>query len=149
VSEASPHHLIVRVNSLYDYRGRINIFSHVYESLSSGKTVPGFTDQISNPIAAPGAADVTIGLLSKNAEGIMHVGGRDIVSRYDFACRIAEYFDFDKKLVIESSSAERRRPARRPIRAGLDCLLTEAFLGAPMPGITDDFARLRREMSGS
>ncbi len=146
VSAASPHHLIVRVNSLYDYRGRTNIFSHVYETLSSGKTVPGFTDQISNPIAAPSAADITMKLFSKNAEGTFHVGGRDIVSRYDFACKIADYFSLDKKLILSSTSASPTRPARRPVRAGLDCRLTEAYLGAPMPAMADDLARLKREM---
>ncbi len=147
VSAASPHHLVVRVNSLYDYRGRTNIFSHVYRSLTSGKTVPGFTDQISNPIAAPSAADITIDLLSKNAEGIFHVGGRDIVSRYNFAVTIAKYFGLDTGLVIRSTSAERNRPARRPTRAGLDCRLTEAFLAAPMPAVKDDLDRLKREMN--
>jgi dTDP-4-dehydrorhamnose reductase len=146
VMAASPHHLVVRVNSLYDHRGRINIFSHVYESLLSGRTVPGYTDQISNPIAAPSAAEITMDLILKSAEGTFHVGGRDIVSRYDFACKIADTFGVDKKLVVSSSSAERARPARRPIRAGLDCRLTEAFLGAPMPTMLDDLARLKREM---
>lgn len=147
VSAASPHHLIVRVNSLYDFRGRMNIFSHVYERLSSGQTVSGYTDQISNPIAAPSAAEITMTLISKSAEGIYHVGGRDIVSRYNFAVAIAEYFGLDKRLVERSTSAERNRPARRPIRAGLDCRLTEALVGAPMPAMKDDLARLEREMN--
>ncbi len=147
VSAASPHHLIVRVNSLYDFRGRTNIFSHVYRSLSSGERVTGFTDQISNPISAPGAADITIALITKNAEGIYHIGGRDIVSRYELALTIADYFGLDNNLIARSTSAERNRPARRPVRAGLDCRITEAFLGASMPAMQDDFARLRREMN--
>lgn len=146
VSAASPHHLIVRVNSLYDCRGRTNIFSHIYESLTAGETAYGFTDQVSNPVAAPTAADITVDLLRKNAEGIFHVGGRDIVSRYDFAIMIADNFGLDKKLVLPSASARRTRPALRPIRAGLDCSLTEAFLDKPMPTIREDLARLKREM---
>lgn len=146
VSAGSAQHLIVRVNSLYDYRGRTNIFSHVFESLSAGKTIYGLTDQISNPIAARTAAHITIDLLSKNAGGIYHVGGRDIVSRYVFAAMIADYFGLDKRLILSSTSAARTRPARRPIRAGLDCRPTEMFLGAPMPAIREDFARLKREM---
>jgi len=145
---ASRHHLIIRVNSLFDYRGRKNIFSHVLANLSGGKRIDGFTDQISNPISTITAAEITMALIQNAAEGVFHVGGREIVSRYEFACRIADYFGYDSKLVTAATSVSRSRPARRPTRAGLDCHSTETVLGISMPDLEDEFARLRAEMDG-
>lgn len=147
VRAASADNLIVRVNSLFDYCGRKNIFSHVYESLSTGNKVEGFTDQVSNPIAAASAAGLTWALIENGAAGIFHVGGREVVSRYQFARRIADHFELNNELITVAKSENRRRPARRPVRAGLDCRRTESYLGIGMPGLEDDFTRLREEMN--
>jgi len=143
---ASSKNLVVRVNSLFDHRGRKNIFSHAYDSLRKGETIYGLVDQISNPIAAIDAARLIAGLIEGGAMGIFHVGGRDTVSRHEFTLCIADYFGFDRGLIELLRSEERPRPAARPTRAGLDCTLTERFLKTPMPGLQDGFACIAREL---
>jgi len=143
---ASSKNLVVRVNSLFDHRGRKNIFSHAYDSLRKGETIYGLVDQISNPIAAIDAAQLIVRLIENEGVGIFHVGGRDTVSRHEFTLCIADYFGFDRGLIVPLRSEERPRPAARPKRAGLDCTLTERFLESPMPGLQDGFGRIAREL---
>ena len=52
--------------------------------------------------------------------GIVHLGGADYMSRYDFALTFAEVFGFDQSLIIPVAADSQKRPATRPRYAGLD-----------------------------
>lgn len=140
---ASKNNLVVRVNSLYDYAGKRNIFLNLLSDLAAGRKATGLTDQISNPIASFSASELISELIAKDAVGIYHVGGRDFVSRYEFACRIAEVFGYDESLISPAAMEEFPRPAKRPRYAGLDCGETEKFLHKRMPSLSDDLTRIK------
>ena len=140
---ASADNLVVRVNSLYDYAGKRNIFLNLVTDLAAGNKVTGLADQISNPIAAFSAAELILELIEKDAAGVYHVGGRDFVSRYEFACRVADVFGFDKGFVSSATMEDFPRPAKRPRYAGLDCTATEKFLHKAMPSLSDDLTRIK------
>lgn len=146
VLEASDNNLVVRVNSLFDYQGRNNMFRYVYESLSRGEEVKAMTDQISNPISTFDAAALTVKLFEQGATGIFHLGGSDFVSRYEFACHIADFYGFDKKKIIPIKADAYPRPAPRPKKAGLDCSATEKLLNVRMPSLASAFTRIRNEL---
>jgi dTDP-4-dehydrorhamnose reductase len=145
VRQKSSCNLIVRINSVFDHIGRSNIFSMICDRLSAGKEITAPRDQMANPIAAFAVAEMTMRLLAAGATGVYHLGGKDYVSRYEFACRIAEYFGFEKKQITPCSAGDQSRPAKRPHYGGLDCRETELFLGQAMPTLTEQFARIREE----
>ena len=146
VLKGSAKNLIVRVNTLFDYGPRNNFFKYVYESVHARKKVSAVTDQTSNPISAITSAELIYQLVAKDAAGAFHLGGSEFVTRYEFACRAAEYFGLDVDFVVpvESSSFENR--AKRPAVAGLNCDKTEAFLGIKMPTLEQEFAKVKKTM---
>lgn len=143
---ASPKNLVIRTNTTYDHLNRFSLFHYIYGNLSSGKEVYGVTDQSSNPIGAFNAAALILRLLEKEATGVFHIGGKDFVSRCEFAKMIAEFFGLDSNLIVPVASRELVRPAHRPKIAGLDCTATETFLGAFMPSLADQFGWIREEL---
>jgi dTDP-4-dehydrorhamnose reductase len=83
--------------------------------------------------------------LKKGASGIFHIGGREFVSRYEFACRISDYFAMRTTLVLPIESDSLARLAARPKIAGLNCQETERYLQVSMPDLSDEFARIKKE----
>lgn len=143
---ASPDNLVVRVNTLFDYIRKRNFFRFVYDSLKDGRNIVGASDQVSNPISAFGAAGLVMRLLEKRAAGIFHLGGREFVSRFELACRIARDFDLDESLVAPVTTDALHRPAARPKWAGLDCRLTEKYMDVSMPVLDEELSRIKEEM---
>ena len=146
VRATAAHHLIIRTATLLDYLGRRNVFQPLYEPLRAGREVSCLTDQSSNPLAAATAADLVLALVAGKARGIFHIGGRDLVSRYELAVRLAAFFGFDPRLVRPITSAAITRAAVRPTPAGLDCRATELFLGKAMATLEENFAIIRRDI---
>ena len=146
VRMASNENLVIRVNTLFDHTVERNFFRFVYDSLRQKKEIFCLTDQISNPISAFDCAELIVQLIDRGASGVSHLGGAEFISRYDFAVRIADWFELDASLIRPATSEENPRPARRPSYAGLDCRLTEKYLGWPMPSTGDGFSRIEQEM---
>lgn len=149
VQAAAAPHLIIRTATLLDYLGRKNVFQPLYEPLKAGREVACLTDQSSNPLAAADAAGLVLALVDKGARGIFHIGGRDLVSRYELAVRMAAFFGFDSDLVRPMTSESVKRDAPRPLAAGLDCRATEALLGRAMPTLEETFAVIAEDIDGS
>jgi len=143
---ASPNNLVVRVNTLFDHIRERNFFRFIHDSLKAGKRVAGASDQVSNPISAFGAAELIMRLIDRQAAGIFHLGGREFVSRFELACRIARVFGLDEKLIEPVATEDLPRTAARPRRAGLDCRITEEYLQAPMPDLDKALSRIKEEM---
>lgn len=82
-------------------------------TLQAGQPLPLFTDEFRTPAYVE---DVAAGLLLalEQAPGLLHLGGPERLSRYDFGLHMAEVFDVDPNLLIPGKQAEVTMPARRP-----------------------------------
>lgn len=149
LARAAANHLIIRTATLLDWLGRRNVFQPLYEPLRAGREIFCLTDQSSNPLAASDAAGLVLALVEKGARGVFHIGGTELVSRYELAVKLAEYFNFNPALVRPMTSENIRRDAARPSPAGLDCRATESFLGKAMPTLQETFAVIARDIVGS
>lgn len=149
VARAAAEHLIIRTATLLDYLGRKNVFQPLYEPLHAGREVFCLTDQSSNPLAAADAAGLVLALVDRGARGVFHIGGKELVSRYELAVKLAAYFGFNPELVRPMTSDRVKRDAARPSPAGLDCRATELSLGRAMPTLEETFAVIAKDIDGS
>ncbi len=81
-------------------------------TLEAGQPIHLFTDEFRTPAYVEDAA--TGLLLALEASGLLHLGGPDRLSRYDFGLHLAEVFGFDKTLLVPSKQADVSMPAARP-----------------------------------
>ena len=112
-------HLIVRTTIVYGWEQVSKNFADKFiKSLRAGQPFKVPTDQFGNPTYVENLTKAVQEMVEKDRQGIYNVSGSEYCNRYDFALRIAEIFNLDKKLVIGVTTAELNQPAKRPLRAG-------------------------------
>jgi len=121
---------IVRTNVLFGPSefGEPDFVNWVIDSLTSGKKIRIVTDQINNPTFIPDLADGILRIVDLNKDGLYNLAGRELLSRYDFALRIAEHFALNKKLIEKIKTSDLKQPAPRPLKSGLIILKAETEL---------------------
>lgn len=143
LAEQLDKHIIVRSSVLYS-NNKKNFVSWVLESLRNGE-VRAVTDQINSPTLSADLADSILRLIEKGAVGLYHAAGEDRISRYDFAIKIAEAFNFDKKLIVPVKTAELNQKALRPQDSSLDTSKIKR-LGIKLSNVNDGLEKLKEQM---
>lgn len=121
---------IVRTNVLFGPSefGEPDFVNWVIDSLTSGKKIRIVTDQINNPTFIPDLADGILRIVDLNKDGLYNLGGRELLSRFDFTLRIAEHFALNKNLIEKIKTSDLKQPAPRPLKSGLIILKAETEL---------------------
>ncbi|WP_242926789.1 SDR family oxidoreductase [Pontibacter vulgaris] len=113
---------------VHDY-GRTNIVLWVRDSLRAGKVIKVVTDQFRTPTLAEDLAMGCWLAVEKDAEGIFNISGKEMLTPYDMALQVADYFDLDKSLIDKADHTTFSQPAKRPPRTGFDITKAETYLG--------------------
>ncbi|CAN5855705.1 dTDP-4-dehydrorhamnose reductase [soil metagenome] len=137
VKQSSGRWCIARTMLVYgivhDY-GRSNIVLWVKKNLEEGNPIKVVDDQIRCPTLAEDLAQGCWLLVEKEAEGIFHISGQDVLTPYQMAQKVADYFRLDKSLIQRVDSSTFTQPARRPPRTGFDISKAQTRLGyQPLP----------------
>ncbi|RMH62233.1 MAG: dTDP-4-dehydrorhamnose reductase [Calditrichaeota bacterium] len=119
VSQSPFQHIIARTQVIYGYGHQLrhNFATWVISRLSAEKNIRVVTDQIGNPTYVEDLAEGIARLLEAREYGLFHIAGSEIISRYDFALKIAEVFGFDTQLIEAITSDEFKQAAPRPMNS--------------------------------
>lgn len=101
IAQTCSHYTILRSSAVYGPGG--GFFDWIVNSLTTGKKVEAFADTSFTPTYI---GDVTWALehiIADNLEGILHVAGSQVVSRYEMAVQIARCLGKDPNLVTPTS----------------------------------------------
>ena len=142
-------HLIARTMVLYGYAPGVkaNFALWLVQSLEKKLPVRVVDDQYGNPTLADDLAYGIVKGIELERTGIYNIAGREIVTRYDFALRLARAFGFDPGLVSPIKTAQLRQPAVRPLKSGLITLKAEVELGVKPSTIDQGLAVLKNQLS--
>lgn len=123
---------IVRTVLVYGHAynlSRSNIALWVMDSLAAGQDINVVTDQVRSPTYVDDLASGIERTIRYDKTGVFHISGREQLSVYDFALRIADHLGHDKKLVSPVDATTFRQTADRPPRTGFIILKAETELG--------------------
>jgi dTDP-4-dehydrorhamnose reductase len=109
--------------------GRSNIVLWVKQNLEAHKTIQVVNDQFRTPTLAEDLAMGCWLAVSHDAEGIYHLSGKDLLTPYDMALLVAEYFQLDASLIREVDASTFTQKAKRPLRTGFAIGKAEQDLG--------------------
>ena len=139
---------IIRTNVLYGpaKTGRPDFVKWVVNSLRDKKVIRIVTDQIGNPTYIDDLASAINKIIELKKEGIYNIGGREMISRYDFTLRIADYFGLDKSLIEKIVTKDLNQPAPRPLKSGLITLKAETELDYKPHTIEETFELMKNEL---
>ena len=90
------------------------------KTFREGKELSLFTDEYRTPVSASTAAKGLLLALEKMEGGILHLGGKERISRYEFGHLMAEIFDFSQDLITPCSQKDVPMAAPRSPDTSLD-----------------------------
>jgi dTDP-4-dehydrorhamnose reductase len=130
---AVPRGLVARISLLYGPSrcGRPSYYDRTIDGLCKGVPQVLFDDEFRTPLDLASAAAALVALAESDVRGLIHVGGRERVSRYDLIRRVALALGLDSGLVHANRQADAALPEPRPADVSLD----SERLAAHVPGL--------------
>ncbi len=116
------------------------------KNLGEGKPLRVVDDQMGNPTLVDDLAYAILNIVELDRQGLYHIAGRDLVSRFDFAQALARTFNFDKSLISPVKTAALKQLAPRPLKSGFITLKAETELGAKLSGIDHGLEVLKNQL---
>lgn len=137
---------IVRTTCLYDNHIREDFVSSALKQLEIGWDYKTTTKLSGNPTYVPHLAEAILMLIKMpQIPEIVHIAGRDAMTRYEFALMIASVFGYDKEKVIPTSKTF--GAGNRPAKGGLKTKLAEK-LGLPIYSALDGLKQYQKDLDG-
>ena len=135
----SENSLVIRSNVLYDYssKSEASFLNWVVDSLTQEKEINVVEDQWNNPTWTGSLAVVIDRSIDTQLTGLVHWGDGDLVSRFDFANKIADVFNLKKSLIKPILTSELNQTAKRPLKSGLKSDYAQNILNLEPPTIKE------------
>lgn len=149
IRTSGVRYTIIRTNVLYGPAkfGRPDFVKWVINSLRAGESIKIVTDQFNNPTYIDDLVDAINKIIEFKKEGIYNIAGNEILSRYDFTNRVADYFGLNKNLIIPILTKELNQPAPRPLNSGLIILKAMVELDYKPRSIEETFELMKKELN--
>ncbi|MEM4511565.1 MAG: dTDP-4-dehydrorhamnose reductase [Nanopusillaceae archaeon] len=140
--------LIIRTSVLYGVggSGKEPFPIWVIRNLKENNKIEVVVDQFNNPTYCGDLAKIIFTLIEKRKRGLFHVVGKDNVSRYEFAIKIAEIFGMNKKLILPITSSQLLQHAPRPKKLNLSIHKLKRVLNVETMGIEEGLKELKKEL---
>ena len=140
------HYLIVRTTVVYGWESqRKNFVVRLADRLRKGERVQVPVDQVGSPTYAPNLAEAVAELIDLDVQGLFHVVGPQLATRYDFAVAAARAFGLDSDLLVPISTSELNQAAARPLRAGMTVGKAQALLKARLIDCVEGLSAMASE----
>ncbi|MEL6629185.1 MAG: SDR family oxidoreductase [Bacteroidota bacterium] len=149
VQDAGISHTILRTILLYGITpgmSRSNIVLWVRSSLLAGKEIKVVNDQFRSPTLAEDLATASVTAAMKQAQGVFHISGPDMMSVVDIARTVGEVYELDTSLISETNSTSLGQKARRPPQTGFIILKAQTELDYKPHTLRQGLLVLKRQM---
>jgi dTDP-4-dehydrorhamnose reductase len=132
VAQHSYSWSIVRTSLVYGRHpraGKANLASRIIDSLANGRTAYGHTDMYRSPIFVEDLVEGIIRVMGEEYTGVSHIAGPEWVHMGEFVHAVAQVFQLDSSLVVQTKAATDGASSSRPNLLGLDSTQTLERLG--------------------
>lgn len=143
VLKASSQNAIFRLPLMFGSLSKRNYFAHVIKVLKEQKPIKLFTDEYRSICGVESVAIGIVSLLEK-ANGILHLGGPQRISRYDFGLLAAKIFNLENHLIMPCLQAEIKTTAPRPKDVSLNSAKA-IYLGFRPKGLEEELRIIAHE----
>lgn len=122
---------ICRAAVLYGWNPlKLNFITWILSKLEQNQKITVVTTQFNNPTFIVNLAQILLKLIEKGATDIYHTAGIESLNKYEMAIKCAEFFDFDKNLIIPVENV--KQIAIRPKNVGLDISKLEKLISSEL-----------------
>jgi dTDP-4-dehydrorhamnose reductase len=142
---AVPGGLVARISLLFGPSriGREGFYDRALGALRAGQDQSFFEDEYRTPIDYATAARVLVALCGRDLAGIVHVAGRQRLSRHELMSRVAQALDLDASLVRPNRRADVALSEPRPEDLSLETsFLDDLFPDLDRPVVEEAAGRI-------
>ena len=141
VTAEQPDSVIVRTNIFgWNAQRKLSLAEWILANYQAGNKTPGFTDAYFCPLLVNDLVDALEALAAIPLTGVVNVAGKDRISKFEFARRLAIASCLDPERVIASTLADAKFAAPRPSDLSLDTSFARS-LGLRIPTADEGLAR--------
>ncbi|AZQ63014.1 SDR family oxidoreductase [Flammeovirga pectinis] len=108
---------------------RTNIMLWVKNNLKKGNPIKVVNDQYRTPTYVKDLAQGCFLILDKEAEGVFHISGKDYLTPYAIALKVAKKLNFSTNLITEVTAGTFKENGKRPLKTGFDISKSKNILG--------------------
>ena len=155
VAEVGGRYLIFRTAWVFSPH-RTNFAKSIVQAAAVQETLQVVADQSGSPTAAEVIADVSTQAVLRftpELSGIYHLVGPQVLSRYEYACRLIEAAREAGLPVKCREVLPTQTPAdpviRRPERVELSTQKLQSTFGVSLPGLDESIARLMQQLTAA
>lgn len=129
-----PQTAICRLSLVYGFPGphSSNFFVQMIDSLGQDKHLTLFTDEVRTMVSVRAVIEGILLALEK-VHGIIHLGGRERLTRYEFGRQLAHVFAYENAKLVRCSQQDITMPASRPTDVSLDSSMARDLGFNPWP----------------
>ena len=135
MSEIYPKVALCRMPLMFGVASPVasSFLQGMVSNLKAGKEVNLFTDEYRTPASGKAASQGLLLAVEKQVEGILHLGGKERISRYDFGLLVADVLDLPSETIKPGLQADVVMVAPRSPDTSLDSSKAFALGYQPLP----------------
>jgi len=140
---------IIRTSTLFDYDRHLkkdNFATFVIKNLKARKKIRVVTDQTTNPTLVSSLADFVWMLVKLEKNDVYNFAGKDSVTRFEFAKKLAQHFDLNENLLMPIKTKELGQAATRPKNSSLNTEKIVTEIGFKPLTLDESITHLKNKM---
>lgn len=139
VTASGVEAVVVRSSLVYGWRPTVaRAAQWMIDTVNRGDPLLLWSDELRCPIWVESLAAALVELAGLDYSGILHLGGSQVVSRYEFGLALLRFAGADTTLV---EAAPTPHDWVRPLDCTMDTSLARSLLKTPLPGLRDVLVR--------
>ena len=148
LSALDINYIAIRTAVIYGKGGmdKVSFPLWVIEKLKNNERIKVVTDQYNKPTFADNLVEIISKLIEKDENGIFHVTGSELISRFDFAKKVAKEFQLNQSLIEKTTSAELNQVAKRPSTLNLSTDKVERITKIKPVGVDKGLKLLKEQL---
>ncbi len=134
-----PEAAVARMPLLYDSDCSVsrNFFPQMVQAMQTGQKLHLFTDEYRTPLSVRTAALALLKVV-ENVSGLIHLGGPERISRYDFGRLIARMMQLSPAQLIPCLRSDMPMAAPRPCDVSLNSAKARALINFNPPPLAEE-----------
>jgi len=143
--EIPPSGCVLRTSiyGLMGNGGKPTFIEKALEKLKSGQELYGFDDQWFSPISTYNLVQLVDEIIEKRPAGVLHLGGAERISKYQFMQQLARSFGYPESLVRANSFLSHKFAAPRPRDVSIDITKAKTILESNFYSLTESFQDIK------
>ncbi|MFX0138016.1 MAG: dTDP-4-dehydrorhamnose reductase [Candidatus Hodarchaeota archaeon] len=146
IGELQIKYAIARTSVLFGWNTKeqnTNYVTWIINKLQNNEPIDIVTTQVNTPTLADNLAEALLMIVKKNQYDLFHICGKECLNRYQFALKVADIFNLNKKLITPIEYFEQL--AKRPNLSCLDTTKASTVLKIKLLTISEALLLMKKQ----